>query len=145
MEQEGLDKGSDFQELVRFGKNTREKYTNVDLIFPVMIEILLSCQGLFNLFPDLHKTLLGSQQRTLRIVCFDLQSRYASKKIFKKCELKWYMRHSRGFDTLLYGPFFVDKKIFISFIIEHRKLSFEVHESQSFLPNILRLICGFLF
>ena len=61
-------------------KEYSKKYTNVDLVFPVMIKILLSHQGLFNLFADLRKTFIGSQQRTLRIVCFDLQSRYASKK-----------------------------------------------------------------
>jgi hypothetical protein len=62
-------------------KEYSKKYTNIDLVFPVMIEILLSCQGLFKQFPDLSKTLLGSQQKTLGIVCFDFQSRYTSKKL----------------------------------------------------------------
>jgi hypothetical protein len=57
-----------------------KKYTNVDLAFPMMIEILLSRQTLFNLLPDLSKTLLGAQQSTMGLIGLDLQPRYASEK-----------------------------------------------------------------
>ena len=61
-------------------KRDSKKYTNVDLVFPMMIEILLSRQTLFNLLPDLSKTLLGAQQSTMGLVGLDLQPRYASEK-----------------------------------------------------------------